>query len=82
MPISPVVSPLDSGTPIQRRGIAIAEVIICSSVPTQIFLQGLMVAAGWQPLTNGVLSLSFVATLSLVDTATTAIGHRLRMMGG
>ena len=68
VPISPVVSPLESGTPAQRRAIAIAELILCSSVPTQLFLQGLMLAAGWQPATNGALSLSFVVTMSLADT--------------
>ena len=45
------------------------ELILCSSIPTQILLQGLMIGLGWKPRTeNGGLSLSFVVTMSLADT--------------
>ena len=67
---APAVSPLDSGTPAQRRVVAIAELILCSSVPTQLLLQGLMVGLGWKPVdASGDFSLSFVVTMSLADTA-------------
>lgn len=47
-----------------------AELILCSSVPTQIVLQVLLVSAGWSPTTDGGgFSLSFVLTVSLADTA-------------
>jgi membrane protease YdiL (CAAX protease family) len=65
-----VESPLDSGTPAQRRTIAIAELILCSSVPTQLLLQGILLGLGWKPVTEtGDFSLSFVMTMSLADTA-------------
>jgi membrane protease YdiL (CAAX protease family) len=62
--------PLDAGPPAQRRLIAVAEVFLCSSLPTQILLQALMVQAGWTPTTDqGAFSLAFVVTMSLADTA-------------
>jgi membrane protease YdiL (CAAX protease family) len=61
--------PLDAGTPAQRRLIAVAEILLCSSVPTQILLQLLLVQAGVAPLTeSGGFSLPFVVTMSLADT--------------
>jgi membrane protease YdiL (CAAX protease family) len=66
----PPVSRLDSGPPAQRRAIAIAELILCSSVPTQLLLQAIMMGAGWNPRSpTGGFSLSFVVTMSLADTA-------------
>lgn len=63
-------SPLDNTTPTQRRLIALAEIFICSSLPTQILLQLLLVQAGWAPVApGGGFSLSFVVVLSLADTA-------------
>lgn len=63
------VSPLDSGPPLQRRAIAVAELLLCSSVPTQLLLQSLLVVSGVKPLTaDGGYSLSFVVTMSLGDT--------------
>ena len=65
-----VVSPLDSGTLAQRRAIAIAELLLCSSVPTQLLIQGILMGAGWRPITaDGDFSLPFVLTMSLLDTA-------------
>ena len=64
------VYPLDGKTPGQRKAIAIAELILCSSLPTQLLLQAVMMAAGWDPrMSGGGLSLSFVLTMSLADTA-------------
>jgi membrane protease YdiL (CAAX protease family) len=56
-------------TPAQRKAIAIVELILCSSVPTQLLLQVVMLGLGWNPsLEDGGLSLSFVLTMSLADT--------------
>jgi membrane protease YdiL (CAAX protease family) len=61
--------PLDAGPPGQRRLIAVAEIFLCSSLPTQILLQSLLVRAGWNPLTDqGTFSLPFIVTMSLADT--------------
>jgi membrane protease YdiL (CAAX protease family) len=63
------VYPLEGRTPGQRKAIAIAELILCSSVPTQVVLQVVMMGLGWNPrLANGGLSLSFVLTMALADT--------------
>ena len=44
--------------------------MVCSSLPTQLLLQVVMVGAGWNPrLADGGFSLSFVLTISLADTA-------------
>jgi membrane protease YdiL (CAAX protease family) len=49
--------------------VAIAEILLCSSVPTQLALGYILMLAGWSP-TNaaGALSLPYVLTLSLADT--------------
>jgi membrane protease YdiL (CAAX protease family) len=63
------VYPLAGGTLAQRRAIAVAELILCSSVPTQVLLQAILVGLGWRPVTTGGgFSLSFVVTMSLLDT--------------
>lgn len=68
-PPAPATSPLDAGPPRQRRLIAIAEVFLCSSLPTQLLLQVLLVQAGWMPTTaTGGFSLPFVVAVSLADT--------------
>jgi membrane protease YdiL (CAAX protease family) len=68
-PASPPL-PLDAGPPRQQRLMAIAEILLCSSVPTQILLQLLLVQAGWEPVSpTGGFSLPFVLTMSLLDTA-------------
>lgn len=65
-----IPSPLDTTTRGQQRLIAIAEIFICSSLPTQVLLQLLLVQAGWNPLdADGAFSLPFVVTMSLADTA-------------
>jgi uncharacterized protein len=52
------------------RVAALFEVILCSDYPTQLALGVTMNAAGFSPLeANGQLSLAYVVTLSLVDTA-------------
>jgi len=80
VPLSGAISPLDSddvgrtlsgppSTPGQRRAIAVAELVLCSSVPTQLLLQAALVAAGLPARTAaGGLSLPFVVTMTLADT--------------
>src|ERR1700704_210782 len=56
--------------PMAGRIAALFEVILCSDYPTQLALGVTMNAAGFSPLNaNGQLSLGYVVTLSLVDTA-------------
>ncbi|MGH9349205.1 MAG: CPBP family intramembrane glutamic endopeptidase [Vicinamibacterales bacterium] len=51
------------------RVIAIAEVLICSSVPTQLLIGSLLALAGWAPKdASGNLLLPYVLTLLLADT--------------
>ena len=65
LPITPAVP---AGA-VQRRLIAVGEILLCSSVPTQLLLTGVLQLAGWQVLNaRGTLSLPFVLTLSLADT--------------
>jgi membrane protease YdiL (CAAX protease family) len=52
------------------RIVALIEVILCSDYPTQIALGVTLNTAGFSPIkANGELSLGYVVTLSLVDTA-------------
>jgi membrane protease YdiL (CAAX protease family) len=54
---------------VRQRAIAAAEVLVCSSVPTQVLLGSILRLAGWAPTdAAGQLSLPFVLTLSLADT--------------
>ena len=56
-------------TPVQRRLVAVGEVLLCSSVPTQLLITFLLLSAGWVHADpNGQYSLAFVVTLSLADT--------------
>jgi membrane protease YdiL (CAAX protease family) len=49
--------------------VAIFEIVLCSSVPTQLALGYVLSLGGWSPTTtNGALSLPYVMTLSLADT--------------
>jgi membrane protease YdiL (CAAX protease family) len=58
----------------RRRLVALAEVFLCSSVPTQVVIGYALAAAGWTVVEPaGGLSLSFVVTLSLADTLLLAI---------
>lgn len=62
--------PLPAGPSVRRRMIAIAEVVLCSSVPTQLAIGAGLGAAGFAPLdSEGQLSRDFVLLLSLTDTA-------------
>jgi membrane protease YdiL (CAAX protease family) len=48
---------------------AVAEIVLCSSVPTQLLIAATLRMAGWTPLDDaGQLSLPFVVTLSVADT--------------
>lgn len=68
MEITPT-STLDIGSPGQQRLIAVGECLLCSSLPTQLLLQGLLLQSGWEfTTTAGALSLPFVVTVSLADT--------------
>lgn len=54
----------------RQRLNAITEIVLCSSVPTQIALGALLRLGGLDPLdSNGRLSLTFVLILSVADTA-------------
>jgi membrane protease YdiL (CAAX protease family) len=49
---------------------AIAEMAICSSIPTQLAIGWALRLGGWSPMNDeGQLQLGFVAALSLLDTA-------------
>ena len=66
-------TPIDARfTPLQRRLIAVGEILLCSSIPTQLLISTVLGAAGWQPFAQRAgseqLSLPFVLTLSLADT--------------
>lgn len=54
----------------QQRVVAVIEILMCSSVPTQVLIAGLLGAMGLAPRTpDDQLSLPFVFALSLADTA-------------
>ena len=65
-----VAAPVPPSTiPPSRRLVAVAEIVLCSSVPTQFAIGALLTMAGWIPVDSaGQLSLPFVLTLSLADT--------------
>ncbi len=55
-------------TPFERLG-AVAEILLCSGFPTQLFLVGLLTSLGMELRTSdGSWSPAFVSTLSLLDT--------------
>jgi membrane protease YdiL (CAAX protease family) len=55
--------------PAHERVVAIAEILLCSGVPTQVLIGSLLRLAGWAVEDgNGNLLLPFVLTLSLADT--------------
>src|SRR5687768_4970978 len=76
-PIHDPAQPLDTAglwglTPTlpNRRAVAIGEILLCSSVPTQVLIGTVLRAGGLSPIEpNGQLSLPFVLVLSIVDTA-------------
>ncbi len=51
------------------RTVALLEVLLCSDYPTQLALAATFAAFGFTPYTSGRLSVAYVVTLSLVDTA-------------
>ena len=62
-------TPNTGQTAAQRRMVAIFEIILCSSVPTQLALGYVLTLGGFSPTTaSGALSLPYVLTLSLADT--------------
>jgi membrane protease YdiL (CAAX protease family) len=69
-PFDPTPSPpAETLTPAQKRLIAVAELLLCSSLPTQIVIGQLLGAAGLAPTANGdQLSLRFVFVLLFVDS--------------
>jgi membrane protease YdiL (CAAX protease family) len=61
--------PRSEPNPIGPRILALFEILLCSSVPTQFAIGALLTMAGWVPVDGtGQLSLPFVLTLSLADT--------------
>ena len=70
----PLATPEAVATPVapsarSRRLVAVAEILLCSSVPTQFAIGALLTMSGWPPMDPaGQLSLPFVLTLSLADT--------------
>jgi len=60
---------LPAGPTLRRRLIALAEVFLCSSIPTQLAVGAVLGALGFGPLdADGNLSRDFVVLLSLADT--------------
>src|SRR4051812_24436720 len=69
LPANPPANPPDLLTTAQRRMVAVFEIVLCSSVPTQLALGYVLTLGGWSPTTaSGALSLPYVLTLSLADT--------------
>ena len=61
--------PPDTPAPWRSRAIALLEVLVCSSLPTQIVIQNAVVLAGVNPWRSpGVPTLAFLATTQLVDS--------------
>jgi membrane protease YdiL (CAAX protease family) len=50
------------------RAVAISEIVVCSSVPTQVIIATLLALVGIRPENESGLSLTFVVALSLADT--------------
>ena len=65
----PPPAPLNAVSTAHRRLTAVAECLLCSSVPTQLLLQVFWLQSGFASQTDdGVPALSFVVTVSLADT--------------
>ena len=78
LPNSDLEPPGTSGGPLERtagprlveRTVALLEVLICSDYPTQFALGTTFAMAGYTPFTrDGQLSVGYVVSLSLLDTA-------------
>jgi len=62
-------NPSPGPAPYRPRLMAVAEVLLCSSVPTQVAISFVLRLAGLAPLgADGQLSLPFVLVLSIADT--------------
>ena len=62
--------PVPASPSFRRRAVAVAEVVLCSSLPTQVAVGAVLSAIGLRPLdSTGQLSRDFVILLSLADTA-------------
>jgi membrane protease YdiL (CAAX protease family) len=68
-PLLDVPSPARHETvPLAARLGAVVEILLCSDIPTQLFLMYVLGAAGMRSMDEaGRLSIAYVATLSLVD---------------
>jgi membrane protease YdiL (CAAX protease family) len=54
---------------VRRRLLAALEILLCSTVPTQLLILFVLTSAGWQLLdADGQYSLPFVVALALTDT--------------
>lgn len=66
---SGVDTPASVGSPWRARLIALAEVILCSSLPTQLLIQNAVALAGVRPWQSaGVPTLAFLAMTQLADS--------------
>ena len=71
-PASPISGPAGGVSPAgpTSKFEAVAEMALCSSIPTQLAIGWALRLAGWSPVNDqGQLQLAFVAALSLLDTA-------------
>ncbi|MGE0594222.1 MAG: CPBP family intramembrane glutamic endopeptidase [Vicinamibacterales bacterium] len=71
---APAQAPADGNRPhaipLGARFAALFEVVLCSSIPTQVAITLALSAIGWRPIEeDGGLSFRFVVALSLADTA-------------
>src|SRR5262245_54125610 len=71
VPEAPAAGPVERRIPPRNARIQpFLEILLCSSVPTQLAIGGLLRAFGWAAAdATGSLSLRFVLVLSLSDTA-------------
>ncbi|MCC6165317.1 MAG: CPBP family intramembrane metalloprotease [Acidobacteria bacterium] len=78
--------PLESSLPAlprRSRALSLLEVLLCSGLPTQILIGGLLIVAGARPASDGVLPFSFVVDVSLLDTcAIVALATFFLRLGG
>jgi membrane protease YdiL (CAAX protease family) len=62
------LAPLNQLTARPQRVRALLEILLCSSLPTQVLIAGVLGALGVAPRAGEQLSLTFVVTLSLTDS--------------
>jgi membrane protease YdiL (CAAX protease family) len=68
-PPIPALHPEHEHPALAGRLVALLEVLLCSDYPTQLALASTFAALGYRPTVNGHLSVAYVASLSLLDTA-------------